>query len=431
MSDVLRNYIRNILLEAKKTGDEKLLSSQILGFAAEHAVFQALGGKSNMLLDTRIAGPYRNASEAGQGIFNDIYGKMKRAANPSNEIMAKLGTCEGQAPPGGGTRPVDVESNVADIHVKYNDFKRLLGFQKEEGEEKEEIPPILEPGSTQAIDSKEFRNTSAIYDASLLQFFTKIQNKANSVYKDLDPETIKYLISREKADLRAIHGPSDDKARLGGRKKAKSFGEDSFEYAEFLALRQAYQNALKLVGRSLFYKILEENGFKEVLLRDIESLILKSKNKVQVSVKKGKFKPGKDAKTIIFAKFKGPAGDGDLNEKVTCKYYDYSELLGLGKGPGRIKDIAGKMVVKEFGGNLDIPAAATGAQKNAAKKSNRKIEKEAEAAGAIPDKKAPTTVFYQVVDIKDESKVYFEIEFRLDGDSHPPQLKTGKAIMKL
>jgi effector-binding domain-containing protein len=89
------------------------------------------------------------------------------------------------------------------------------------------------------------------------------------------------------------------------------------------------------------------------------------------------------------------------------------------------------MVVKEFGGTLNIPAAATGAQKNAAKKSNRKIEKEAEDAGVIPDKKAPTTIFYQIVDIKDESKVYFEIEFRLDGDSHPPQLKTGKGIMSL
>lgn len=432
MSTLLRNYIRDILLEAKKTGDEKLLSSQIIGFAAEHAVFQALGGESNMLEDTRIVEPYRNASEAGQGIFNDIYGKMKRAAKPSNEIiMAKLGTCENQVPPGGGTRPVDVESNTADIHVKYNDFKRLLGFQQEEGEEKEEIPPILEPGSTQVIDSKEFGNTSAIYDASLSQFFKAIQDKANAVYKRLDPESRKYLTSREKASLRSIHGPSDDKARFGGRKKAKSFGEDSFEYAEFLALRAAYQNALKLVGRNLFYEILEENGFKEALLRDIEKLIFKSKNKVQVSVGKGKFKPGRDAKAIIFAKFKGPEGDGDLNTKVTCKYYDYSELLGIGKGSGKVKDIAGKMVVKEFGGTLNIPAAATGAQKNAAKKSNRKIEKEAEDAGAIPDEKAPTTIFYQIVDIKDESKVYFEIEFRLDGDSHPPQLKTGKGIMSL
>ena len=266
---------------------------------------------------------------------------------------------------------------------------------------------------------------------SLLQFFKKIQSKANSVYKNLDPESIKYLTSREKAELRAIHGPSDDKARLGGRKKAKSFGEDSFEYAEFLALRLAYQNALKLVGRNLFYEILEENGFKEALLRDIENLIFKSKNKVQVSVGKGKFKSGKDAKAIIFAKFKGPDSGGDLAADVTCEYYDYSELLGIGKGSNKAKNIAEKMIVKEFGGAFDIPAAATGAQKNAAKKSSGKIEKEAEAAGAIPDEKAPTTIFYQVVDIKDESKVYFEIEFRLDGDSHPPQLKTGKGIINL
>lgn len=437
MSHVLRNYIRDILLEAKKTGDANLLSNQTVGFAAEHAVFVALGGNDEMLSDGRIVGPYSNASKKGQDIFNKIYEKMKIAARPSAKIRAKLGTCKGLLPPGAGTRPVDVESTTADIHVKYNDFKRLLGFQKEEGEKeegqetKEKIPPILEPGSIQVIDSKEFRNTSAIYDASLSQFFETIQKKANSVYKSLDAESIRYLTSSEKAPVRAIHGSSAEKPRLGGRKKAKSFGEDSVEYAEFLALRAAYQNALKLVGRSLFYKILEENGFKETLLRDIENLIFKSKNKVQVAVGKGKYKPGREAKAIVFAKFKGPEGNGDLEADVTCKYYDYSELLNIGTGPGKAKNIAGKMVVKEFGGSLDIPAAATGAQKNAAKKSNRKIEKEAEAAGAIPDKKAPTTVFYQVVDIEDESKVYFEIEFRLDGDSHPPQLKTGKAIMKL
>jgi hypothetical protein len=95
-----------------------------------------------------------------------------------------------------------------------------------------------------------------------------------------------------------------------------------------------------------------------------------------------------------------------------------------------VKNIAQKMVVKEFGGRIDPLAVTAAAQKDAAK-SNRKIEKAAAEAGEIPDVKGPTTIFYQVVDIDDESKVYFQIEFRLDGDSHPPQLKTGRAIMSV
>jgi hypothetical protein len=132
-----------------------------------------------------------------------------------------------------------------------------------------------------------------------------------------------------------------------------------------------------------------------------------------------------------FAKFAGPDGsEGSLRKAVTCVYYDYSALLGIGTGRGMVKNIAQKMVVKEFGGRIDPLAVTAAAQKDAAK-SNRKIEKAAAEAGEIPDVKGPTTIFYQVVDIDDESKVYFQIEFRLDGDSHPPQLKTGRAIMSV
>ena len=40
----------------------------------------------------------------------------------------------------------------------------------------------------------------------------------------------------------------------------------------------------------------------------------------------------------------------------------------------------------------------------------------------------PTTLFYNVVNKSDETKIYFQIEFRLDGEGHPPQLKVGPAL---
>lgn len=434
MRHLLREYIRNILLEAKvKDADAKLLSNQKIGFAAEHAVYVALGGADNMLIDGRISGPYNSASTDARDIFLEIYEQMKQAAVPPKEIKAELGSCRAPSPrradteikpPGAGNRPVDVESTTADIHVKYNDFKRLVGFQKETEDESDvDVPPALETGAVQTIDNKDFGRASSAYDTSLSQFLKELQDKANEVYQELDPTSRLYLTGKKKAALRGVHlsGP-----RLSGRKTAKSFGEDSPQYLEFIELRKAYQQALKIVGRNRFYEILDSNGFKEKLLQDIESLIFKSKNKIKSSAKSRGI-----AKKIYFAKFAGPDGSvGSLRKAVTCVYYDYSALLGIGTGPGMAKNIAQKMVVKEFGGSIDPLAVAAAAQKDAAK-SNRKIEKAAAEAGEIPDVKGPTTIFYQVVDIDDESKVYFQIEFRLDGDSHPPQLKTGRAIMSV
>lgn len=425
MRHLLQEYIRNILLEAKaKDDDAKLLSNQKIGYAAEHAVYVALGGADNMLMDRRISGSYSGASTKAKNIFLEIYEEMKQAAVPPEEIKAELGSCAEVEPPGAGTRPVDVESTTADIHVKYNDFKRLVGFQKETDNESDtDVSPALKPGAVQSIDKKDFGRVSSAYDTSLSQFFKELQDKANEVYRELDPTSRLYLTSKKKAALRGVHmaGP-----RLSARGTAKSFGEDSPQYLEFLELRKAYQQALKIVGRNRFYEILDSNGFKEKLLQDIESLIFKSKNKTKSSAKSRGI-----AKKIYFAKFAGPDGsEGSLRKAVACVYYDYSALLGIGTGPGMAKNIAQKMVVKEFGGSIDPLAVAAAAQKDAAK-SNRKIEKAAAEAGEIPDVKGPTTIFYQVVDIDDESKVYFQIEFRLDGDSHPPQLKTGRAIMSI
>jgi hypothetical protein len=398
MRHLLQEYIRNILLEAKaKDADAKLLSNQKIGYAAEHAVYVALGGADNMLMDGRISGPYSSASTKAKNIFLKIYKQMKQAAVPPEEIKAELGSCADTEikPPGAGNRPVDVESTTADIHVKYNDFKRLVGFQKETEDESDiDVSPVLKPGAVQTIDKKDFGRASSAYDKSLNQFFKELQDKENEVYQELDPTSRLYLTSKKKAALRGVHmaGP-----RLSGRKTAKkSFGEDSPQYLEFIELRKAYQQALKIVGRKRFYEILDSNGFKEKLLQDIESLIFKSKNKIKSSAKSRGI-----AKKIYFAKFAGPDGsEGSLRKAVTCVYYDYSTLLGIGTGRGMAKNIVQKMVVKEVGGSID-------------------------------DVKGPTTIFYQVVDIDDESKVYFQIEFRLDGDSHPPQLKTGRAIMSI
>jgi hypothetical protein len=137
-------------------------------------------------------------------------------------------------------------------------------------------------------------------------------------------------------------------------------------------------------------------------LRDIEQLLFVSANKIKNT-------KGKEVvnKKIYFAKFIGPNIDS-LGSGVTCEFYDYSKILKLGTG-GLIE----KMDVVEYRGRqLDVDAVADA------------------ALGEKDGVSAATTVFYQVVD-RETRTVYFDIEFRLDGDSHPPQLKATSGITAL
>ena len=422
MRELLKEYIKNILLtqklyEAKSKGalnttdDVTLLSNKVLGYAAEWAVYAALGGTGDlkdMLTDKRISGksgndgPYPLAAgmkgkSGSQKEFDKIY-KQMIAAVKIEISKKKLSLGEAGAAPGAGTQKVDVMSTLADIHVKYNDLKRLLGFQKDKEESDVKEPGLpLKKGETTKITSSKFVNTATVYDDALIEFFEVIRTKGNKIYKGLSDESKGAF---NKQDLRTSHhsGP-----RLSGRKAAKAFGVKSKQYKGFLAYKAAYQEAIKIVGRKTFYDILETNGFKETLLRDIEQLLFISANKMKNA--KGK---EVGSKKIYFAKFSGPNIDS-LGSVVTCEFYDYSKILELSNG------LIDKMdVIRYLGPQPKQNDDALGDAVSGEKDGNSAV----------------TTTFYQIVD-KQNGTVYFDIEFRLDGDSHPPQLKAASGITKL
>ena len=203
MSNLLREYIKQSLfiqqLNEAKSKDglntpeaAALLSNKVLGFAAEWAVYTALGGAENKLTDKRIVGkkgtdgPWPQAGRKkgkspSQEKFDEIYGQMIAAVKlAGKQKKLNLGTPEGA--PGSGTQKVDVMSTLADIHVKYNDFKRLLGFQQEKEESDIELP--IKKGQTKEITPQEFPNTARVYDDGLTQFFKAIREKGNKIYKN-------------------------------------------------------------------------------------------------------------------------------------------------------------------------------------------------------------------------------------------------------
>ena len=192
---LFRSLSGNLNEAVANPNDAKLLSSQKLGWAAEWAVYVSLGGKDSMLNDGRLIGPYQKASPIAQRKFKTIYNEMKSAVESAMTGL-DLGKANPKLPPGPGGRPVDVESNRADIHVKYNDFKRLVGFQKETGESELEENLPVEPGKKKAITPEEgFSNTSAVYDASLQDFFAEIQSEANEIAAELSKSSRALLAS--------------------------------------------------------------------------------------------------------------------------------------------------------------------------------------------------------------------------------------------
>jgi len=416
MSNLLREYIKQSLFiqqlnEAKKeTPELALLSNQVIGFASEWAVYAALFGgaktfTSDMQKDTRIAGFYNGSNPQAQNLFNGIYRKLIAAATASK--TPGLGKTD--IAPGSGTRPVDVESSNADIHVKYNDDKRLAGFQRDK-EEKEGIDPT-------STEPKKLSGTATarIFDASLNQYLQEIVDDANDVLKQDVPTSKAISMLRDEPRREKYYATGV----LRGRKAAKKAGKS----VEFEKIKRAYAQVVKLgPGRQRFLEILEEKGIKKAILQDINKQVF---NGVDAKNKK--------SKSIVFAKFTG--GPEIKNEiglqslldnpkayKATCNYVNYQELLGL---DNPLKDLT-VIEVPPKGYSLELKATVGAAIEKAAAKNDKK----AAALVNQPDilVAGQTTTYYLVVNKKTPSMIYFMIEFRLDGDGHPPQLKTGSAL---
>ena len=109
--------------------------------------------------------------------------------------------------------------------------------------------------------------------------------------------------------------------------------------------------------------------------------------------------------------------------RAICNYVNYKELLGL---DNPLKDLTVIEVAQE-GYKLELKATVGAAIEKAAAKNDKKA-----AAVITNDPKilvaGQTTTYYLVVNKENPSMIYFMIEFRLDGDGHPPQLKTGPAL---
>jgi len=138
MSELLNEYVKTVISELSKvpvTGQSSLLSDKNLGYAAEWATWEAVGGSNGFagaINDKRLITVYTAAAKPEQREFKRLYQSMLQAA-ASNvaKYAAKYDLTPQHAPDQASTTAlVDVPTEDADIHVKFNDAKRLAGFQK-------------------------------------------------------------------------------------------------------------------------------------------------------------------------------------------------------------------------------------------------------------------------------------------------------------
>lgn len=405
MSNLLREYIQTLLIEVKGP-DQKLLSNQTIGWAAEWAVYEAINGGESLFSgrgvnatpnDGRLIKPWSAASPEAKKILIQVYRALINAAKGSlGSFGKKQPNASSEPPPGAGNRPVDVTSDVADIHVKYNDAARLVGFQRQKIAKEEMVDPTT--GKSKKISTTiPSSRTAAVFDKAMDTFISEIITKAKRLKKS------KYLAG-------------------GLLKKPSTLSTTDLENPEwkvFNAAKESYQQVVTQgEDRERLYKILSAAGIEKAILGDINDQLFGA-----TQPKKG------SAKQTVFAKFYAPeitsVENFDIGEYVAglqCKFINYKRSMGL---TDPLKDLQVIEVPPQGFDNSKIVAAA---MKTAAKQGDQET---------LPARKffkvgGQTTTFYLITGVdQNKDKVYFRIEFRLDGEGHPPQLKTGPDLDSL
>lgn len=455
MNSLLREYIRHLLIERAATPgvlkdatstkkSERLLANKQIGYAAEWAIYNALNGSTKLFddisgdvtsmrsvfpNDSRLTRYWNDSTDAEKYIFMGIFGKLlDKAKTTLSSRIKHLGkpkhapsTVEGEEKVS-TTEKVDVPCKNADVHVKYNDDERLLGFQEEEEK-----------------DATETATGESSQTAGLVA----------SIYKNALRDHI--------ADMRksAINQKSFDTfVRPTGKiVRPKGVSARPTELANFEKVKKEYQGFLKDgKNRIAFFRKLEGN-----LNGDSDAKNFRAALRHEIYTKLGfDMKKGLQTKLTYFANFTGtddmvliadaeilsvgPRARAQGTQKAADNVianYSVSDLKLTNWGK-MLPDLSNLRIVPTGLSSKELAAIAVDYESigmipsedelkaNSVQQSIlQPTEKEKSKAN---DLVSSTTKYYSIRD--EEGKEYFTIEFRIDGQGQPPQLKTGPELKK-
>jgi len=214
-----------------------------------------------------------------------------------------------------------------------------------------------------------------------------------------------------------IHVKFNDPTRLAGFQREKP-GVESSKTAK------VYDHVMKTFGSSLDIPFIDKNGF----LRRPGGV--KGMSKMDVSGKaaalklKNKFQKARDEYNTAFTK-------SENNELTPGYREEFIEALDkAGIRQAILKDIKNQLLGDSGRATIYFKYFSKGSGDVRLDTHQYSIDDmivvPIEPTGDGSNK-GESTKFYRVTN-KDKSKIYFEIEFRLDGGGHPPQLKVGKDL---
>jgi len=309
-----------------KNNQSNLLSDKCLGYAAEWAVYESISCSDSyhdmIKLDKRLDSIVLSSTQSDIDQFETLYRLMTIKSKKKLIIHKSFGynminpmrpdmnhpTCK-----------VDISCDQFDIHVKFNDNRRLFGFQKSSDGD--------DPSKTSEIFYKVIRSLSK--DMNIDKMFMNQHG----------------LLKRPLA-IKGMSKMNNEQLSVAKEIKQKFLVQRASYRKHFISLPKNGGNRDKLI------KQLNQSNFHMSLCNDI---IMTLSN-------------ARDRKSIYF-KFSRKSN----NIKLETHEYLLNDII----------------------------------------------------AHEVLDEK---NIFYKISDANDHDKIYFNVEFRLDGGGHPPQLKVGKDL---
>lgn len=334
---------------AQITPAKSILTGQLIGYLAESAIVAALSG--GMDFDSVVQGDSRLSKIARKMVsapedpelvnLREVYQKLVSLSGEKSESLDPP-IEKGPASVGGGDAKVDVKAVNADIHVKYNDDKRLVGIQKPKGSGSKENARIaaVQNSLESSEDELEHGASTNIFSGLREDFVNDMLTDKSSLaglmnrFPSENQPKLKMFLSNKSVEDSNI--PLGVVASMLGY----SSGMDMARRIKGLEAELLYKDA---DNRSAFIDALNRGGYKEALERDIVRYI-KEFSDVQSEEydveERGRKKKGVRERRTYFFNFSGASnkktGLIDLNSlKLSVKKFNF----GAPDAAGEVLDL--------------------------------------------------------------------------------------------
>jgi hypothetical protein len=406
--------------------NEQELADKIMGYVSEWVVYDYLNGiERNSFTDfaqqdSRLKKIDDSATDAEKAHAFEVYKRAKdnlsRIKLPTYKgTLATLREQAGKAlsPPSGGTDKIDVQTPKMDLHVKYEEDssvkdKRLFAIQRASHEFDRGARGIWEDALkylARFIVRQKTPNAQA-YRQAIVSGTPGPRNKVKGSF--IDHRGMLHKPDELKSPYKRSNDPDPRYKDLIPSIRGVPKKKEVAVYLKplFVDTKKMYQNTIKEFSPDLVKILNQKGGFSDRIKSLVGSALYSATSPL-----------GADFDYQIAFQ---PAGDVSYGPPEMSDFGmgdgDFSVIKEINLLTGKVRDSLFVRVFKDGTVTVErvhIPKIATG-------KGDISIEYEESGQGIKG--------FVKVVPT---DKIILNVEFRTDGDSHPPQVKTGAEFQEV